>query len=143
VVDASLAARFWPGESPVGRRIRVVLDPGQVTDWLTIVGVAADLYSTAPGELRAPLLYLPIAAGSTTATTLLVRTSLTPAELAAAIREAGAGIVEPVDVAAVVAARAAPYLATTLILLALAGLVALLAVVRRTVGDRQPLTTSA
>lgn len=127
VVDASLAARFWPGASPLGHRIRVVLDPGHVTDWLTIVGVAADLYGTLPGELRAPVLYLPLAVDSAAATTLLVRTSLTPPELAGAIRRAGAGIVDPVDLGATVAARGAPHLAATLILLVLAGLVALIA----------------
>ena len=128
VVDASLAARFWPGGSPLGHRVRVVLDAGRVTDWLTVVGVAADLYGRAPGELQAPLLYLPVGLDSTSAaTTLLVRTSLTPAELAMALRQAGAGHVQPVDVAAVVAARAAPYLAASMILLALAGVVILLA----------------
>jgi putative ABC transport system permease protein len=133
VVDASLAARFWPGASPLGRRIRVVLDPDRVTEWLTIVGVAADLYGTAPGEPRAPVLYLPLALDSAAATTLLVRTSLTPRELAGAIRRAGAGIVDPVDLGAAVAARGAPHLAATLILLVLAGLVALLAAAPRAV----------
>ena len=133
VVDASLAARFWPGASPLGRRIRVVLDPDRVTDWLTIVGVAADLNGTVPGEPRAPVLYLPLALDPTAATTLLVRTSLTPPELAGAIRRAGAGIVDPVDLGATVAARGAPHLAATLILLVLAGLVALLAAAPRTV----------
>jgi hypothetical protein len=133
VVDASLAARFWPGENPVGRRIRVVIDPGQATDWLTIVGVAADLYGAAPGEPRAPLVYLPLELDPGAAATLLVRTSLTPAALAAAIRPLGAGIVEPVDVGAAVTARAAPHLAATLILLVLAGLVALSAAAPRTV----------
>lgn len=133
VVDASLAAQFWPGESPVGHRIRVALDPGRVTDWLTIVGVAADLYGTAPGEPRAPVLYLPLALDPAAATTLLVRTSLKPAELADAMRRAGAGIVDPVDLGAAIAARAAPHLAATLILLVLAGLVALIAAAPRTV----------
>lgn len=143
VVDASLAARFWPGTSPVGHRLRVVLDVGRVTDWLTVVGVAGDLHGTAPGETQAPLLYLPLAFDTTAATTLLVRTRLTPAELGAAIGRIGAGSVEPVDVGAVVAARAAPHLAATLILLALAGIVALMAVALRLVRPPQPLTTSA
>jgi putative ABC transport system permease protein len=133
VVDASLAARFWPGANPLGRRLRVVLDPGRVTDWLTIVGVAGDLYGTVPGEPRAPVLYLPLALDPAAATTLLVRTGLTPVELAGAIRRAGAGIVDPIDVGAAVAARAAPHLAAALILLVLAGLVALIAGAPRTV----------
>jgi hypothetical protein len=104
-----------------------------VTDWLTIVGVATDLYGTVPGEPRAPVLYLPLALDSAAARTLLIRTSLSPSELAGAIRRAGAGIVDPVDLGATVAARGAPHLAASLILLVLAGLVALLAAAPRTV----------
>ncbi len=133
VIDASLATRFWPGANPLGRRLRVVLGPERVTDWLTIVGVVADLYGTVPGEPRAPVLYLPLAFDPGGGTTLLVRTSLTPRELAGAIRRAGAGIVDPVDLGAAVAARAAPHLAATLILLVLAGFVALIAAAPRTV----------
>ncbi|MEP6689484.1 MAG: ABC transporter permease [Gemmatimonadales bacterium] len=139
VIDASLAARFWPGETPVGRQIRVVLDPGHVTGWLTIVGVAANLYGTAPGELQAPVLYLPLGLDSAAdARTLLIRTGLTPAELAAAIRRTGAGTVEPVNVAAVLAARAAPHLAASLILLVLAGLVIVIAAAPR-IASQPPL----
>jgi hypothetical protein len=58
---------------------------------------------------------------------------LTPRELAGAIRLAGAGIVDPVDLGAAVAARAAPHLAATLILLVLAGVVALITAAPRTV----------
>jgi hypothetical protein len=58
---------------------------------------------------------------------------LTPSELAGAIRRAGAGTVEPIDLGATLAARAAPHLAATLILLVLAGLVALVAAAPRTV----------
>jgi hypothetical protein len=140
VVDASLAARFWPGGSPLGHRIRVVLDPGRVTEWVTIVGVAADLYGRAPGEPQAPLLYLPLGMDSAAATTLLVRTTMSSAELATAMRRAGAGTVEPIDVAAVVAARAAPYLAAALILLGLAGVVTLFAAAPRALRVCRPLT---
>ena len=131
VIDASLARRFWPGESPVGRRMRVVMDPMRVTDWLTIVGVAADLHGTAPGESRPSVVYLPVGLDPSAARTLLVRTRLTPDALAAAIAQAGEAVVEPVDLGAAIAARAAPHLAVTLILLVLTGLVALLAATPR------------
>ena len=40
VVSATLAARFWPGRDPIGRRVRL----GDAEDpWLTIVGVVGDV----------------------------------------------------------------------------------------------------
>jgi predicted permease len=42
VVNARFARRYWPGESPVGRRIRLGAG-GRDTTWLTIVGVVGDM----------------------------------------------------------------------------------------------------
>jgi predicted permease len=59
VVSAATAARYWPGEDPIGKRIRVVWEP----DWRTVVGVAGDvrqyaLSGRAPAEIGGAL-YLP------------------------------------------------------------------------------------
>jgi putative ABC transport system permease protein len=44
VVSAAMAARFWPGEDPVGKRIRWgIVAPGNNNPWYTIVGVAGDV----------------------------------------------------------------------------------------------------
>jgi putative ABC transport system permease protein len=45
VISASLAAKYWPGESPLGRRIQV---DSVRSGWLEIVGVVSDL--TGPGN---------------------------------------------------------------------------------------------
>ncbi len=39
VVSAATARRFWPGESPIGKHIRMVWDK----DWRTVVGVVRDV----------------------------------------------------------------------------------------------------
>ncbi len=39
VVSESAAARYWPGEEPIGRRVRI----SPRFEWATVVGVAADL----------------------------------------------------------------------------------------------------
>jgi putative ABC transport system permease protein len=39
IVSAATAQRFWPGENPVGKHIRLVWDK----DWRTVVGVAGDV----------------------------------------------------------------------------------------------------
>ena len=43
VISASLAERFWPGVDPIGKRVRMNVDP---TDWFTIVGVVSDQRSS-------------------------------------------------------------------------------------------------
>jgi putative ABC transport system permease protein len=44
IIDAALARHLWPGESPLGRRFRLGAD----ADWLTVVGVTADLRLMGP-----------------------------------------------------------------------------------------------
>jgi putative ABC transport system permease protein len=41
VINASLAAKYWPNESPVGRRVRV--ETARSTEWFEIVGVVSDV----------------------------------------------------------------------------------------------------
>ena len=59
MVSAATARRYWPGEDPVGKRIRVVWD----RDWRTVVGVVGDvrqyaLSGRAPAEITGAL-YMP------------------------------------------------------------------------------------
>lgn len=59
VVSQTLAARLWPGESPVGRRIRFGSGGGEA-GWLTVVGVVGPVehYNVHIGPI--PLLYVPL-----------------------------------------------------------------------------------
>jgi predicted permease len=43
VVNEALARRFYPDESPIGRRIKPGFGPPDSVPWFTIVGVAADV----------------------------------------------------------------------------------------------------
>jgi predicted permease len=56
VVNETLAARTWPGEDPIGKRISV---EGPRGPWLTVVGVARDVRYNSLGEDPTPMLYLP------------------------------------------------------------------------------------
>ena len=91
IVSADVAARTWPGISPIGRRLKIG-GPDSGEAWLTIVGVAAP---TRYRELAAarPTLYVPAAQFLDTAERLAIRTSIPPASVAPAIR----GHVEAVD----------------------------------------------
>jgi len=97
VVSESVARRFWPGQHPIGKRLRWTPfkpAPGVVVrdgffDWRTVVGVAPD---TRLRELRdaSPTVYLPWRQWGWSAALLAVRSSPERAGvgIAAAMREA-------------------------------------------------------
>jgi putative ABC transport system permease protein len=43
IVSDALARRYWPGQDPIGKRLKIPLPPTEYHDaWLTVVGVAGD-----------------------------------------------------------------------------------------------------
>jgi len=91
LVDRTAAEQFWPGESPVGRRIRY---PWRGAPWLEVVGVVD---AVADGDLAAaryPTFYVPFAQLTPGAATLAIRSDAgSTLQVAGAIRE----IVRDVD----------------------------------------------
>jgi predicted permease len=92
IVSAATARRYWPGENPVGKRIRVVWD----TDWRMVVGVVGDvrqytLSGRTPAEITGAL-YMPypqaVALHRQIPRTmaLFVRSSADPSQLAGRMR---------------------------------------------------------
>ena len=73
IVNAGFAKKHWPGESPIGKHIRVAHDGTE--PWRTIVGVAAEAATGGPvsEEATAPMLYT--AAMDSVTAAVLVRTS--------------------------------------------------------------------
>jgi putative ABC transport system permease protein len=58
VVNTGLVKKYWPGQSALGKRIRVVFN-GQ-GEWKTIVGVVGDAFTGGlTAEAGAPTLYMP------------------------------------------------------------------------------------
>jgi putative ABC transport system permease protein len=83
VVNETMARRFWPGESPVGKRITIWRDEKFPRE---IVGVVGDTRSR-PGEPAAPQMYVPYAQDANWGSlSLVVRSSADPASLVAAAR---------------------------------------------------------
>jgi putative ABC transport system permease protein len=82
IVSDDLATRTWPGENPIGKRLKMGGPDSQGT-WYTVVGVAAQ---TRYRELASPraTLYLPAAQFQMTATMLVLRTTA-PLELVASL----------------------------------------------------------
>ena len=63
VISRSVAQRFWPGQSPLGKRIRyapatALKPPPGLMDWRTVVGVAPDTRFRTLRE-TSPAVYLP------------------------------------------------------------------------------------
>lgn len=59
IISATMAKRFWPGQNPVGRRVRMERFGDA---WLTIVGVAGDtrMFNWWDGEENLSALYVPV-----------------------------------------------------------------------------------
>jgi putative ABC transport system permease protein len=85
VVSNGMAARYWPGESPLGRRFRLA-GPNPV--WAEVVGVAADAKFRLFTPVSTPFLYLARKQDPPARNTLLVRTDGDSAALGEAVRNA-------------------------------------------------------
>jgi predicted permease len=85
IVNESCAARFWPGEDPLGKRFRRA--GAQPEPWLTVVGVIPDIPQNFRRPLEpAPLIYVPAQSARGRAFFVLARTAVPPATLADAFR---------------------------------------------------------
>jgi hypothetical protein len=91
VVSESVARRFWPGRNAVGERIAMGGDP-KPADWITIVGVAADVAQTGPGAPHAEAIYRSVGQMDEPVwinhLTFIVRDTLPVRTVIAAIRQA-------------------------------------------------------
>ena len=87
IVSENLVKRFWPGQEPIGKRIKGG-GPNSRSPWLSIVGVVNEMkYRALPNNPTAdPDIFLPWAERPRQFS-LLVRTSLDPASLAPSVRK--------------------------------------------------------
>jgi putative ABC transport system permease protein len=95
LVSAATARRFWPGQDPIGKRVRISWQK----PWRTVVGVVGDVreYSVAPKWAEGTIgdIYFPYYAGvesSPPDMTLVVRTRGLPAQVARDVRAVVASV---------------------------------------------------
>ncbi|HKO93234.1 MAG TPA: ABC transporter permease, partial [Polyangiaceae bacterium] len=84
VVNRTLAARYWPGQNPIGKRVRV---GGPDAPWSEIVGVASDSKYSWIAEAPTPFVYLPRSQDPGLRSTLVVAIDGHSAALAAPLRQ--------------------------------------------------------
>ena len=83
LVNETMARRYWPNQSPVGRRLQL----GGESEWRTVVGVVADVKFWGLTAAVNPEMYLPEGQYPMPFRSFVLRTSADPATLASAVRE--------------------------------------------------------
>ena len=104
IINERLAAEFFKGQDPIGRRLRFVQpppSPGQtppatpppVPVWRTIVGISPTIrHANQQDAEPTNVVYIPLRQEPSGFTNLLVRTSLPPGALMSAVREQMRGV---------------------------------------------------
>jgi putative ABC transport system permease protein len=92
LVNRTLARRFWPGQSAVGKRLTFDDEPDEPGDWLRVVGVVGDVRQLSLVDEVTPQIYAPLSQVPLEEMALVVRTVLEPASVAATIRSLVASI---------------------------------------------------
>jgi putative ABC transport system permease protein len=86
VINEAMARQFWPGENPLGRRIRVAR--GREPAWREIVGVVGNIRHEGLHLSPRAEMYVPFAQQPMRFVRLAMRTAGDPRALAAALRQA-------------------------------------------------------
>ncbi len=84
IVNQALVEKYWPNDSPVGKRMRVPTDKGPT--WATIVGVVGDVHHRGLDQPVKPEWYAPLTQAPYQSVILAVRSAQSPTSLTSAIR---------------------------------------------------------
>ncbi len=84
VVNQRFASEFWPGEGPLGKRLRV-FDGKTPGPWRTVVGVVSNIVQDTRQQI-VPLVYLPYRQKPEPGMEVIARTRVPPATLSTAFR---------------------------------------------------------
>ena len=92
VVSRSFASRYFPGEDPIGKHIRMGASGPDQTPWMTIVGVVEETTYSLWQRERPAAVYMDAAQLPLSAMTYSITTSGDPLAMASAVRKALAAI---------------------------------------------------
>jgi predicted permease len=88
VVNEAFVRRYFPGEDPLGKHIRLDTDNADRTDWSEIVGVVGNIREASGGWEERSQVYEPFFQRPSEAMTIVVRTASDPAAFAPLLRRA-------------------------------------------------------
>jgi putative ABC transport system permease protein len=88
VVDRALARRFWPGQDPVGKQLKLVGRPGNVAVWRRVVGMVGEVKALGLEQPPQGHVYTPYDQATFPFFAVVVRTQGDPARLAGDVRRA-------------------------------------------------------
>ena len=84
LVNESFVKEYWPGENPIGKRIKFDDDS---ESWIEVVGLTADFKMWSVGEEPSPMVHASLMQQAPFFETVMVRTSSDPGPMVARMRE--------------------------------------------------------
>ncbi|NKB90508.1 MAG: FtsX-like permease family protein [Acidobacteria bacterium] len=82
VVNASFVDTYWPGENPIGKRLKLT----DSESWIEVVGVSADFKMWSVGDRPAPMVHSSLMQRTPFFETIMVRTSRAPGPMVERMR---------------------------------------------------------
>jgi predicted permease len=97
IVNKRFAAKYWPGDDPIGKKLHLIREPDQ--PWLTVVGMCPDITQNDPNKVDVdPIVYVPFRQDPMRGAVIVARTRATPNSLITAFRKEVRGIDEDLPV---------------------------------------------
>jgi len=87
IISQAMAQLYFPNQDPLGERLTFGFPPGVRGDEREIVGIVGDVRAMALGEEPGPMMYVPYAQEPFWGANLVVKSTLSPARVAATIRQ--------------------------------------------------------
>jgi len=84
IVTRETADHFWPRQSPLGRRFRLYDDPAKPGEWITVVGVSANIVQDVNSQNPNPLLFQPFRQMDWNGMSLVVESTSNPTKAVSA-----------------------------------------------------------
>jgi predicted permease len=78
ILTRECAEHFWPGQSAIGKRFRFYDDKNKPGDWITVVGISANIVQEMNENSPKPLMFIPLRQEGRNGMALLIRSSNDP-----------------------------------------------------------------
>ncbi|MEE8118887.1 MAG: FtsX-like permease family protein, partial [Gammaproteobacteria bacterium] len=93
IIDQDFVDKQWPGESAIGKQVRIGVAPNPVSGWLTVVGVVSNTHHDQVDNPELPTMFQPISQRPARFMTVMARTDGPPMSYGNTMRE----VVQSVD----------------------------------------------